>query len=65
MASSICFLIEPKATRPEMLSSITDRVLLHQSSILNKEKALLAAYGGIFSIRVLSSQMTLACDKLT
>jgi hypothetical protein len=61
------FLIEPRTRCPGMAPITMGWALPHQSLIEEMPTGLPAAwsYGGIFFIEVPSSQMTLACVKLT
>ena len=67
-AYSACFLIEPRATSPRVAPPTVDWVLQHQS--LSKGfpptgLPTVRSHGGIFSIEVPSSEMTLAYVRLT
>jgi hypothetical protein len=57
------FLIEPRTTSPEMAPATMGWVLPHQ--FLRKWLLGFSSYGGIFSTEAPSSQMALACVKLT
>lgn len=66
LACPACFLIEPRATRPEVAPPIIVWTLPHQS-LIKKITGLPSARsdGGIFPIEVPSSQVTPPCVKLT
>jgi len=62
-ACSACFPVEPRTTSPAMVPPTVGWALPHQSLI--KKISYRLAYSSIFSIEVLSIQMTLACVELT
>jgi hypothetical protein len=62
MACSACFRIEPDIALPTVSWSLPQQLLIKkcQSSLPTGQ-----SIGGLFSVEVPSSQMTLACVKLT
>jgi hypothetical protein len=62
LACSTWFITAPRTTSPEVASSVVSWVLPHQLAI---KCTMGQSGGGIFSVEVPSSQMTVACVKLS
>jgi hypothetical protein len=63
MACSVCFLIEPRTTSPQMAPSTRGWALPHQSLIQKKKKCLTAAcYGALFNLGSLLSDNVSLCQ---